>query len=109
MMATEQQLDDLSQRIATALQGLSDANDEQREVLLAELADHLDARESVLTALLSTPAGQDPEWLQTQLRKTQQLAIEANQHLAAQRTRLGGYRKGRKQVQTYQQIEAGKG
>lgn len=109
MMATEQALAELNQRIESALKGLAEANDEQRELLLAQLTDELDARETALTALMATELGQNPEWLQEQLRLTQFLTIQANQHLADQRMRLGGYRKGRKQVQTYQQIEAGRG
>ncbi len=108
-MATAAQLDELNQRIESALKGLTGAEDEARELGLAQLTDDLMAREAALTALMATELGQNPDWLQEQLRLTQYLAIQANQHLADQRMRLGGYRKGRKQVQTYQQIESGKG
>ncbi|MBW3164300.1 hypothetical protein [Ferrimonas balearica] len=108
-MVTEQTLTELNQRIELALKGLVDADDEARELLLAQLLDQLELRQQTLTALLQTPLGEDGQWLQAQLSQTQQLASEANQHLSAQRMRLGGYRKGRKQVRTYQQIEAGRG
>ncbi|GAA4874428.1 hypothetical protein [Ferrimonas pelagia] len=103
------QLGALSAQIDQYLTQLADGDDDTRDQVLPELLTTLDQRKACLVAVVGTDKGQDPEWLKFQLQLTQSLAKRAHEQLIAQQQRLGGYRKGRKQVLRYQQIEAGKG
>ncbi|MBY5990726.1 hypothetical protein [Ferrimonas balearica] len=109
MKDIEQRLEQLSGDIDQCLKALDSADDDDRDRLLEQLQTQVAERKATLAEALATERGQDPQWLQFQLKLTLALSARANEQLAAQRVRLGGYRKGRKQVQTYQQIESGRG
>lgn len=105
---SQNQLDQVSQRISELLKEIEQADVEHRDPLLSQLDEQIKARKACLSELLTTELAKDPNWLRLQLDISRALAAQAKAELSKQQQQLGGYRKGRKQVSVYQNIELGK-
>ncbi|SHI10539.1 hypothetical protein [Ferrimonas marina] len=114
MHSTElkQQIAQCDEVIAQCLKDLAQAPEDGSaaddiEQWLERLNQTIAEREPLLQAALATELGQDEAWLRQQQQHINELKRQATTQLMTQQNRLGGYRKGRRQVKQYQQIEAG--
>ncbi|SDK06284.1 hypothetical protein SAMN04488540_11842 [Ferrimonas sediminum] len=104
----QQSLEQISQSISELLSQIEAADVEGRDDLLPRLNEQIEARRVCLAELLNTELAQNREWLKVQLDISRGLAQQGKSQLEKQRGQLGGYKKGRKQVSVYQNIELGK-
>ncbi len=104
-MELEQQLQRLDLDIAEHFARSID----ELDPLMSELAALIEQRAAVIDQLLLQPQGQDRQWLQQRLNDTARLTQQAQNHQQDVKQQIGQFRKGRGQVQRYQQVEAGQG
>ncbi|WP_298440435.1 hypothetical protein [uncultured Ferrimonas sp.] len=100
-----QQIDAQLAQVLTEIEQASNDDEPPYEALQPLLLE----RQGCLAQLLQSSLGQDRQWLQHTLQQTQQLTARAVAQLNQSKQRFGGYKKGRQQVNRYQQVEAGRG
>ncbi|QIZ77361.1 hypothetical protein [Ferrimonas lipolytica] len=102
-------LDKQIEKLLSLLETNQDNASNQEELPFSQLQPLLDQRQSCLAALLVTPLGSDRQWLEQAVATTKQIAQRAVALKDKAKQQLGGYKKGRQQVNRYKQIEAGRG